>query len=314
MAFRPVLSTCVLATCLSMLAACGHPRELPDTQIAGLIIDPELDEISGIAASRRRDDLLWAIDDSGNPANLYALSRRGRRLGTFAIEGTDKRDWEDIADFELDGKPYLMIADTGDNGGIRKTLALHVFAEPADPSDGGRLKPEWSIEFRWPDGARDCEAVVVDPERNEVLLITKKRQPPQLYTLPLRGGDGKRSAPRVLTAKLAGTLAGVPQASAKERRDNPRMARLRSQVTAADISPQRDAIAVLTYDNLLVYPRETKQSWAQALTHPPLVVPMTLLPQGEAVAFSHAGQGLFATGEFSPAPILYLPYERNLPP
>lgn len=295
---------------LLVLAGCENPSELPDTQIAGLMTDRALDEVSGIAASTRRDDLLWAIDDSGKPANLYALSRRGRRIGTFAVRGIDKTDWEDLAEFTLDGKSYLLIADTGDNGGVRKTLSLHVFAEPSEPEASASIEPAWSIDFRWPDGARDCEAVAVDAERNEILLITKKRQPPQLYTLPLKPEADGRSKPRVLTAKLTGTLAGVPQAPADERRDNPRIARLRSQVTAAAISPQRDAIAVMTYDNLLVYPRRAEQSWAQAVTQPPLVVPMTLLPQPEAVAFSRDGEGIFATGEFSPAPILYLPYQR----
>lgn len=297
--------------CVLALAACGQPDALPDIAIAGLMTDGALDEVSGISASRRQDDVLWAIDDSGKPANLYAISRRGRRLGTYHVEGVTKTDWEDIAGFELDGRPYLLIADTGDNGGVRKTLSLHVFEEPQDAGADGTLSPAWSIEFRWPDGPRDCEAVAVDAERGEILLITKKRQPPQLYTLPLRpAANGGAKQPKVLAAKLSGTLAGVPQASADARRDNPAMARLQSQVTAADISPQRDAIAVLTYHNLLVYPRNGDETWAQAVAHPPLVVRMALLPQPEAVAFSQSGLGIYATGEFSPAPIVYLPYQR----
>lgn len=304
------LLACALALVLvPALTSCNQPSQLPDTQIAGLMLDGDLDEISGIAASRREDGVLWAIDDSGKPANLYAISHRGNRLGTFKIEGVEKTDWEDIASFDLDGKPYLLIADTGDNGGIRKTLSLHIIAEPENAEAGGTLKPAWSIRFRWPDGARDCEAVAVDTERNEILLITKKRQPPQLYILPLREDNSKKT-PKVQSARLAGTLAGVPQASANERRDNPSMARLRSQVTAAGINPQRDAIAVLTYANLLVYPREPNDTWSQAVARPPLVVRMTLLPQPEAVTFSRGGKGIYATGEFSPAPILYLPHKR----
>lgn len=304
------LLACALVLVLaSVLAGCNQPSELPDTQIAGLMIDADLDEISGIAASRREDGVLWAIDDSGKPANLYAISHRGNRLATFKIEGVKKTDWEDIASFELDGKAYLLIADTGDNGGIRKTLSLHVVEEPQDIEAGGSLKPAWSIQFRWPDGARDCEAIAVDAQRNEILLITKKRQPPQLYTLQLRADDRKK-APKTLTARLAGTLAGVPQAEANERRDNPSMARLRSQVTAAGINPQRDAIAVLTYANLLVYTRQGDDTWAQTVARPPLVVRMMLLPQPEAVTFSRGGKGIYATGEFSPAPILYLPDRR----
>src|SRR3546814_8112412 len=51
------------------------------------------------------------------------------------------------------------------------------------------LEPAWSIAFRWPDGARDCEAVAVDAQRGEVLLISKKRTPPELFALPLRPRD-----------------------------------------------------------------------------------------------------------------------------
>lgn len=306
-----LLARALALALLPALAGCNQPSELPETQIAGLMIDRNLDEISGIAASRREDGVLWAIDDSGKPANLYAISHRGGLIATFKIEGVEKTDWEDIASFDLDGKPYLLIADTGDNGGVRKTLSLHVVEEPRDIEAGGSLKPAWSIRFRWPDGARDCEAVAVDAERNEILLITKKRQPPQLYTLPLRPTGG-RDAPKTLSARLAGTLAGVPQAKAGERRDNPAMARLRSQVTAAGINPQRDAIAVMTYANLLLYPRAADDSWAQAVARPPLVVPMILLPQPEAVAFSRGGKGIYATGEFSPAPILFLPYRREV--
>lgn len=296
-----------LACALSLaLTGCAE-KETEGMQLAGLVSDSALDEISGIAASRRRDDVLWAIDDSGNPARLYALSKRGRRLGTFEIEGVDKVDWEDMASFELDGERYLLIADTGDNGGIRKLLQIHIFREPDDADTDGTLKPAWSIDFRWPDGARDCEAVAVDAEQNEIILISKKRQPPQVFTLPLRPrGNG----PKIETAALSGTLAGVPQASARERRDNPAVARLRSQVTAADIAPQRDAIAVLTYDNLLVYQRKPEQSWPQALASAPDIVRLRFLPQAEAVAWSHGGGGIYATGEFNPAPLMYLRYGR----
>lgn len=291
------------------LGGCGR-APAPEALIAGLVTDARLGEISGMAASPSQANLLWAIDDSGNPARLYALSRRGQLRASYAVDGVAKTDWEDIAAFRLDGKPYLLIADTGDNGGIRKVLSLHVFPEPEAADHDGRVSPAWSIRFRWPDGARDCEAVAVDAERGQILLISKKRQPPQVFLLPLRpGGQGDS---RVLTAKLAGTLAGVPQASARERAERPAVARLRSQVTAADIAPGRDAIAVLTYDNLLIYTRHPAEAWPRALAHPPRwIVPMRLLPQGEAATWARDGEGIYASGEFSPAPIFYVTYPRT---
>lgn len=297
----------VTVACALALAGCRNEPPHLQGRLAGLVTDKALDEISGMAASQRSGQYLWLLDDDASPARLYSISLRGNRQGSADILGVTTRDWEDLASFTLDGKPYLLIADTGDNGGLRKTLQLHIIPEPENPAADTAVKPAWSITFRWPDGPRDCEAVMVDPLGKQILLISKKRQPPQLFTLPLRP---TAQSPRILTAKLAGTLAGVPQASARERRDNPTYARLRSQVTAADLAPQRDAIAVLTYDNLLVYRRRPEQNWAQALASSPSVRPLGLLLQAEAVAWSRDGSGIYASGEFHPAPLYYWPYRR----
>ena len=70
--------------------------------------------------------MLWLHDDGGNPARLFAVDTNGDRLATLRVEGVTKTDWEDMAAFRLDGRDYLLIADTGDNGGLRRTLQLHV--------------------------------------------------------------------------------------------------------------------------------------------------------------------------------------------
>jgi len=294
----PACATACALAC-ALLAACSAPP--PFAQLSGLLLDAKLAEVSGIAASHRHEEVLYVANDGGNAANLYAIGRRGGRLATFRIEGAENTDWEDLASFELDGRDWLLVADTGDNGGLRRTLQLHVFAEPAKIADG-TLRPAWTIVFRWPDGARDCEAVAVDPQRREVLLVSKKRQPPELFALPLH----PRADAGTLVAHPLGRLAGVPQGDTDEVAANPELARIRSQVTAADIAPDRHAIAVMTYRDVLLYPRRGRESWAAALSRPPEVHALPLLPQAEALAWSADGRGLYATGEFSPAPLLYL--------
>ena len=305
---------CFLLAVGLTLAACEAAAP-PFAQVSGLLVDGELDEISGLAASRRHPDVLWLIDDGGNPARLFAVSKRGRRLATFAVEGVIKTDWEDLAAFDQDGKHYLLIADTGDNGGLRRSLQLHVFEEPASLAveetekratsvplkPVAALKPAWSIAFRWPDGARDCEAVAVDAARGQILLVSKKRQPPELFALPLR----PRSNGLQVARKL-GTLAGVPVSSAEDRRTQPERARIRNQVTAADVSPDGRALAVLTYRDVLLYPRRGNETWAHVLRRAPDVHELPWLPQPEALGWSADGRGLFATGEFAPAPLLFL--------
>ena len=269
----------------------------PQSRLSGVLLDVQMDEISGLAASSIHPDVLWMHDDGGNPARLFAVSPKGRRLATFSIEGVIKTDWEDMDAFEFNGTRYLLIADTGDNGGLRRTLQLHVIEEPTSLANA-RLKPAWSIAFRWPDGARDCEAVAVDAERGEILLISKKREPPELFVLPLQPPDRE-----LLTATRVGHLAGIPAPDPETLRRNPKRARLDGQVTAASIAPDRRTLAVMTYRYLLLYPRAPQQDWAAAVAGAPRTSVLPWLPQAEALGWAADGRSLYATGEFIPAPL-----------
>lgn len=264
--------------------------------LAGVLLDSQLAEISGLAASRRHPGVLWLHDDGGNPARLFAIGTNGDRKATLRVEGVTKTDWEDIAAFRMDGRDYLLVADVGDNGGLRRTLQLHAIEEPKRLVNA-RVKPAWSIAFRWPDGARDCEAVAVDVAQRQILLVSKKRTPPELFALPLRPQRG------IQTARPIGRLAGVPAPDAQQLRENPRQARTSAQITAADLSPDGRTLAVMSYRDLLLYPRESGQSWVAALARRPRVAPLPWLPQAEALGWSADGKALYVTGEFIPAPL-----------
>jgi hypothetical protein len=294
----PRWSACALA--IALLAGCGDEPE-PFARMSGLMVDEALGEVSGMAASRRFADVLWVENDGGNTPVLYAVSPRGGLLASDRVEGVANTDWEDLAAFELDGRHYILVADTGDNGGLRRTLQLHVVEEPASLEDT-TLRPAWSVSFRWPDGPRDCEAAFVDVAAGKVLLVSKKRHPPELFEVPLRPAAGA-----IVVARRVGTLAGVPRADARSLKDRPRTARLVGQVTAADLSPDGRTLAVLTYQDVLFYPRGKADSWAQVVSRPPRIEPLpSLLPQAEALAWTPSGAGLYASGEFRPAPIFYL--------
>ena len=101
-------------------------------------------------------------------------------------------------------------------------------------------------------------------------------------------------------------MAGVPQASAELHRNEPGLAKLFPQVTAADISPDGRTLAVLTYGSVLFYRRGEGESWADATTHAPETHDIPLIPQAEALGWSAGGAGLYATGESHPAPLFYL--------
>ena len=303
MPILPTLRLSILAALAMCVTACA-PAPLPFARLAGLITSKDLDEVSGIAISRAHEDVLWAINDSGNPARLHALSTRGRVLAQFDVEGAKNIDWEDMASFDLHGKHYLLVADTGDNGGLRKSITLHIFEEPASLVSG-TLRPAWTIRARWPDGPRDCEAVAVDAVAGKIMLVSKKRAPPELFALPLADPGKTWREPRRI-----GRLSGVPAADPDLQRSDPAMAKLFTQVTAADLSADGNTLAVLTYGSVLIYRRNVGEDWGTAVGRAPEAHDVPLIPQAEALAWSAGGSGLYASGEFNPAPIFYLTPER----
>ena len=66
----------------------------------------------------------------------------------------------------------VVVADTGDNDAKRDEASLHIVLEP-DLADDDKIKldPAWSIDFRYPDGPRDVEAVVADPASERIFLL-----------------------------------------------------------------------------------------------------------------------------------------------
>ena len=283
---------------IALIAADAPASRWSRAEYAGVFTDPALNEVSGLAASHAHPGIYWAQNDGDNGSRLIAIRADGTPVATLLVQGAENTDWEDIDSFQLDGKHYLLVADTGDNGGIRKTLNLIVFEEPARLKEGDSIRPAWTISFRWPDGARDCEATAVDAAAGEVLLISKKRVPPELFRLPLRASEGLK------TAELVTTLSGISQPSETDLKKNPVYGRYRSQVSGADLSPNGRVLAVLNYHSVYLYVRGPTQSWSQAMQAQPGRLVFPWLPQAEGIAFSSDGRSLLIGSEKRPAPLL----------
>ena len=270
----------------------------------GLINDPRVAEISGMAASTRHPGILWVHNDSDSEAAVYALDEHGRVVSTLRMNDALNLDWEDMASWEVDGRHYLVVADTGDNGGLRKELTLYAVEEPAELVDR-RVDLAWRQRFRWPDGPRDCEAMAIDPSTGDILLISKKRVPPEMFRL-------RRSADpdAVAEAERIGLLAGIDQPTAADLRRNPVYGRYRAQITSAAVDPAARALVVLNYRVALVYNRVDGESWTEAVARQPTQVNYPWLPQAEAVSFSADGRSLFIASERIPSPLIRLAVER----
>lgn len=270
-------------------------------QYRALLNDPRVSEISGFAASHRHPDVLWTHNDSGDKAKLYALGLDGQVRATLHLRGARNLDWEDIAIQRHPDGDLILIADTGDNGGLRQELTIYAVREPEELVDA-RPRIAWKMRFRWPDGARDCEALAVDPQTGELLLISKKRVPPELFTLPAAPQGN-----RVETARLLGVLQGVEQPNEYDLARNPVYGRYRSQITAAAASADGRWLAVLNYRRVMLYSRTEGEDWASSVARQPEVLPYPWLPQAEALSFDADGRRLWIGSEKLPVPLIELP-------
>ncbi len=291
--------------CGAALADSAENEPFGAARLQGLVTDVRLPELSGLAKSRRHPDLLWAINDSSYPNELFAITSDGEVRARFEVSGARNVDWEDLAIFELDQRWYLLIADFGDNGGVRDKVVLYVVPEPDLPEhDEGVASVAWQIVYRYPDSPQDAESVAVDTETGEVLVLNKRRVPATLYSLPLQPEAGEDE---VLVAKPLGQTVQLPQPGPEDIDADPRYGHFRSQPTAMDLSPDRLELIVLTYRWAWLYRRDhVDQPWGEVLSRPPLRVDIPLLPQGEAIAYSGDGRELWLSSERLPAPLLRL--------
>lgn len=285
-------------------SACAQDFEIAPfapPSLNALIHDTQLDEISGLASSRRVDDLYWVHNDEPRPAQLHALNGAGQRKGNIRIEGVRAIDWEDITSYTLDGKPWLLIGDIGDNGGVRKDYQLIAIEEPELPADGQTVvvKPAWRLRFRYPDAAHDCEAFAVDVRTRTILLLTKRTAQPILYSLPLGAGDGSTQI-----AKKLLEITSIPRPNALELLARFPASRYGGWPTGMDIDVAGQRAVVLTYRDLWIFPRATGESWDQAFARKPQRLPLPAIAQAEAVGFDRRGISIYVSGERLPAPWL----------
>jgi len=250
------------------------------------LASPEVTESSGLAASRIRPGLFWTHNDAGNPAVLYAFSDKGEDLGAYLVQAASSTDWEDLASFTLGGKPYLLIADVGDNLVQRKSYTLYLVAEPPvaarPPARPPALPLAARVDFTYEDGPHNCESMGVDPVRQEVLLVSKTSGAEcKAYVLPLP----REKAVRGAVARALATLR-IPT------------------TTAMDVSPDGRRAIILTYGDAYEYTRDPKEDWAAAFARPPRTLRMPPRPQGESIAYGPDGRTLYLTSEGAPAPLL----------
>jgi hypothetical protein len=245
-------------------------------RVTGRVGDPSASELSGLVRSRSQAGVLWSHDDSGSGPVLYALRADGRVAGKVTVTGAEAEDWEDIATGPgRAGMPLLYVGDIGDNRSERP--AIDVYRVPEPRLDGRTATaPARRLRLRYPDGAHDAEALLVDPLRHDLLVVTKALTGARAYR-------GSTSAAR--QTLRAGPPIDLPL------------------VTAGDVSADGRVVALRGYDRVAAWVRRGREPLTTTLRRRPCVSPTSLLPegQGEALALDRRGTSFFTVAEGSPA-------------
>lgn len=259
--------------------------------VAGELNDPELDELSGLAASRRHPGSFWAHNDSGDTARLFLIDDRGRVQRSPTIPDAENVDWEDMAVGPgPDGQPHLFIGDIGQNVSLREPAIVYRIAE-SDTDDVDQL------DLYYPDGPADAETLMVDPDTGELVVITKSL-------------DGRS---RILTADQADSPITMTEAGAVTFTDpGPVEGSLLpgTMLTGGDIAPDGSFIVLRTYKEVLIYPREPGWSIAKTLQQEPCRRTVENEPQGEAVAVTLDSAAIVTISEFGLDPDPPVPVHR----
>lgn len=302
-----------------LVISCRYPvdqRPVPATganvEVTGQITASVIPEASGMAPSLIRENTLWLINDSGNPPSLHAVDFQGRLIGSIRVAGIVNRDWEDLAAFHLNGVSYLLIADVGDNAGRQNACYIYIVEEPTMDASTGQssvVRPQGTIRFQYPDGPRDCEAVAVAPKLNRIFLMSKRSQPPVLYSLELVPAE-QRS---VVIAERITDVRTLPAPNIEDLTADPKSAVLGSQPTAMDFAPNNRQALVLTYREAYLFTRLPWETWKNAFSKPPQALGIPSLSQAEAACFSSDGRSVFVTSEKTPAPLVRIDLWNSQP-
>lgn len=254
-----------------------------------------LTETSGIVASRKNANVLWAHNDSGDSARVFAMSASGRHLGIYNLIGASNVDWEDIAA----GQDYLYIGDIGDNARARTSIAVYRVPEPAVSATQTPASVDltnWDkLPMQYPGAVYDAETLLADPLSGDLFVVTRDR-----------AGEGvarvfRNPAPHTAGITVTLTLvATIP---------------LTMEIKGGDVSPSGDAVLLRPHSfsapaNGYYWLRAPATNLWDAFSQQPCLTPLANEPQGEALTFAADGNGYLTTSEGSAPPIYF--YARQL--
>jgi hypothetical protein len=240
------------------------------------LTDLRLKEPSGLAASATNQGLLWTHNDSGNKPEVFLIDERLNIKLTCKLKGIVNRDWEDITvgPGPQKGKNYIYVGDIGDNLGIFSLKYLYRFEEPMLKKGQTEITITNfdTIVFKLEDGARDTEALMINPVNKNLYVVSKRGSPASVYELKTtNNAKDTLVAQKITSLPYAGIVAGCFSADGKE-------------------------LLLKNYQHVFYWKIENADL-KKSLEQMPSSLPYSEEPQGEAITFKRNGSGYYTLSE-----------------
>src|SRR5882672_6594258 len=238
-------------------------------------VDERLEEASGLVASHVSPGMLWTLNDSGNPAEVFLIDQHAKIRMVCTLLHCRNRDWEDIAigAGPVAGKKYIYVADIGDNWAQYELKFIYRFEEP-------RLATEKNITvntydtliLKMPDGRRDAETVLIDPFTNDLYLISKREERVGVYHTPYPFSRDTLKLNKVMTLPY-------------------------TRIVAGSICSDGTEVLLKDYEKVYFWKRSRGENLAMVLMKKPIELPYEREYRGEAIAWSLGGDEFYTLSE-----------------
>jgi hypothetical protein len=207
---------------------------------------PARNEVSGIVKNRFYENTFWVHGDSGTPNRIYAINEKGEIISTednyhgAKTKGVKNIDWEDIA---IGEHGTLILADIGNNCECRKDLKIHVIEEPSP--DGKKVEILKSFRVTYPEREDwlgrmmkwNYNAEAIFYFSDIIYVLTKQPNKSHLFKLENPVEDKVNE---------------LIHFDVIETND---------YVTASDISADGKEVAVLTYNQIMIFKFDKKKGF-----------------------------------------------------
>jgi hypothetical protein len=233
----------------------------------------KLPEASGLVASIKNPGMLWSLNDSGNPAELFLLDTLAQTKKVFRFPQLKNRDWEDIAigTYPASNKPCIFIGDIGDNLSRYGVKYIYRLPEPT-VNDSTEITVVDKLTVILSDEVRDTEALMSDPISKNLYLVSKREKKVALYEIKNPFTSDTVIAQMLFKLDLKDIVAG-------------------------DISPDGTEVLMKNYENIYYWKKSNNESLTELLQTPPVILPYEPETQGESIAWSRDVSGYYTISE-----------------